>query len=188
MKKKFILYFLLINLFLAFILIVHSQSRIDVEPNVRLTNDNVDLIDIAEFDIQKRGLLPDSLNTIRLNQTSFLQKFGLPLEKKIMYSEIDETNMDHLVYNGLDVWFINNNFESLSLNSKNYCLIFLNGIEIKVGDDVSSIINLFPKSWLNKRDDLIFVGLKDKVRISDMNLIFELDLTTNLISGIHFEY
>lgn len=188
MKKKLILYFLLINSFLAFILVVNSQSRIDVEPNLQLANDNVDLIDISEFDIQKRGLLPTSLNTIRLNQTVFLQKFGLPLEKKIIYSEIDETNMDHLLYNGLDVWFMNNNLESLSLNSENYCLIFLNGNELKVGDDVSLIISLFPKSWLNKREDLIFVGLKDKIRISDMNLIFEFDLTTNLISGIHFEY
>lgn len=188
MKKNLLICFLLINSLIVFKLIVNSQSRSDFEPNIQLTNNGIDFVDLNEFDINILGSQMVSTNTLKLNRTDLLQKFGLPLEQLIMYSEIDETNMDHLVYNGLEVWFINDKLESLSVNSANYCLTFLNGNIFKVGDDVSSIINIYPKSWLNKRDGQVFVGLKDHIGSVDMNLLFEYDTNTNLISGIHFEF
>lgn len=96
--------------------------------------------------------------------------------------------MDCYIYKGMKVWFLNQNLESIELTSSKYYLIFFNKKSIKVGDNIETIIRTYPKSWRSKRDNQVFVGLKNKQVDIDINLLFEFDLTTRKITGIYFQY
>lgn len=159
-----------------------KESKYDFE------NDDINIIDINSFDINKLSTLPSLKNTLLLNQNEFLKKFGKPQKKLVEYSEMDDANMDCHVYQGMKVWFLNQNLESIELTSSSYHLIFFNKKSIKVGDNIETIVRTYPKSWRSKRDNQVFVGLKNKQVDIDINLLFEFDLTTRKITGISFQY
>lgn len=161
---------------------LYKESKYDFE------NGGINIIDINSFDINISGTLPFLKNTLLLNQKEFLKKFGKPPKKLVEYSEMDDANMDCYVYQGMKAWFMNKSLESLELTSSNYCLIFFNNKTIKVGDNVDAIVKTYPKSWQSKRDNQVFVGLKNKQVDIDINLLFEFDLTTRKITEISFQY
>jgi hypothetical protein len=101
---------------------------------------------------------------------------------------MDDANMDCYVYQGMKAWFMNKSLESLELTSSSYHLIFFNKKSIKVGDNIETIVRTYPKSWKSKRDNQVFVGLKNNQITIDINLIFEYDSTTRKITEIHFGY
>lgn len=151
-------------------------------------NGDINIIDINSFDISRSGTLPSLKNTLLLNQNEFVKKIGKPQKKLVEYSELDDANMDCYVYKGMKVWFLNQNLESIELTSSSYYLIFFNKKSIKVGDNIETIGRTYPKSWRNKRDNQVLVGLKNKQVAIDINLLFEFDLTTRKITRIHFGY
>jgi hypothetical protein len=151
-------------------------------------NDDINIIDITSFDISKTGALPSLKNTLLLNQNEFVKKFGKPQKKLVEYSELDDANMDCYIYKGMKVWFLNQSLESLELTSSNFCLNFLNKKKIMVGENIETIVRTYPKSWQKKRDNQVFVGLKNNQLIIDINLLFEYDSTTRKITGIYFQY
>ena len=151
-------------------------------------NNDIKIIDINSIDISKTGAFPSFKNTLLLNQKEFLKKFGKPPKKLVEYSEMDDANMDCYVYQGMKAWFMNKSLESLELTSSSYHLIFFNKKSIKVGDNIETIVRTYPKSWKSKRDNQVFVGLKNNQITIDINLIFEYDSTTRKIAEIHFGY
>ncbi|HPH37489.1 MAG TPA: hypothetical protein PL108_07500 [Sediminibacterium sp.] len=159
-----------------------KESKYDFE------NNDINIIDINSFDISKTGAFPSFKNTLLLNQKEFLKKFGKPPKKLVEYSEMDDANMDCYVYQGMKAWFMNKSLESLELTSSSYHLIFFNKKSIKVGDNIETIVRTYPKSWKSKRDNQVFVGLKNNQITIDINLIFEYDSTTRKITEIHFGY
>ncbi|PJE46088.1 MAG: hypothetical protein CUR34_11450 [Sediminibacterium sp.] len=159
-----------------------KESKYDFE------NDDINIIDINSFDISKTGTFPSFKNTLLLNQNEFVKKFGKPQKKLVEYSELDDANMDCYVYQGMKAWFMNKSLESIALTSSNYCLNFFNNKTIKVGDNIDAIVKAYPKSWQSKRDNQVFVGLKNNQITIDINLIFEYDSTTRKITEIHFGY
>ncbi|WP_439505308.1 hypothetical protein [Sediminibacterium sp.] len=161
---------------------LYKESKYDFE------NDDINIIDINSFDINISGTLPFLKNTLLLNQKEFLKKFGKPPKKLVEYSEMDDANMDCYVYQGMKAWFMNKSLESLELTSSSYHLIFFNKKSIKVGDNIETIVRTYPKSWKSKRDNQVFVGLKNNQITIDINLIFEYDSTTRKITEIHFGY
>lgn len=159
-----------------------KESKYDFE------NNDINIIDINSFDISKTGAFPSFKNTLLLNQNEFVKKFGKPQKKLVEYSELDDANMDCYVYQGMKAWFMNKSLESIELTSSNYCLNFFNNKTIKVGDNIDAIVKTYPKSWQSKRDNQVFVGLKNNQITIDINLIFEYDSTTRKITEIHFGY
>ena len=159
-----------------------KESKYDFE------NNDINIIDIYSFDISKTGAFPSFKNTLLLNQNEFVKKFGKPQNKLVEYSELDNANMDCYVYQGMKAWFMNKSLESIELTSSNYCLNFFNNKTIKVGDNIDAIVKTYPKSWQSKRDNQVFVGLKNNQITIDINLIFEYDSTTRKITEIHFGY
>ena len=159
-----------------------KESKYDFE------NNDINIIDIYSFDISKTGAFPSFKNTLLLNQNEFVKKFGKPQKKLVEYSELDDANMDCYVYQGMKAWFMNKSLESIALTSSNYCLNFFNNKTIKVGDNIDAIVKAYPKSWQSKRDNQVFVGLKNNQITIDINLIFEYDSTTRKITETHFGY
>lgn len=158
------------------------------ESKYDFVNGGINIIDINSFDINLLNRLPSLKNTLLLNHNEFVKKFGKPQKKLVEYSEMDDANMDCYVYKGMKVWFMNKSLESIELTSSNYCLNFFNKKTIKVGDNIETIVKSYPKSWQSKRDNQVFVGLKNKQVDIDINLLFEIDLTTRKITGISFQY
>lgn len=154
----------------------------------QFSNMEVNLININSFDISKTGAFPSFKNTLLLNQNEFVKKFGKPQNKLVEYSELDNANMDCYVYQGMKAWFMNKSLEAIALTSSNYCLNFFNNKTIKVGDNIDAIVKTYPKSWQSKRDNQVFIGLKNNQITIDINLIFEYDSTTRKITEIHFGY
>jgi hypothetical protein len=169
-------------------LIASDQIFYYKERKYDFENDDINIIDINSFDISISGTLPSLKNTLQLSQNEFVIKFGKPQKKLVEYSELDDANMDCYIYKGMKVWFLNQNLESIELTSSKYYLIFFNKKSIKVGDNIETIIRTYPKSWRSKRDNQVFVGLKNKQVDIDINLLFEFDLTTRKITGIYFQY
>ncbi len=160
----------------------YKESKYDFE------NDDINIIDINSFDINLLNTLPSLKNTLLLNQNEFVKKFGKPQKKLVEYSELDDANMDCYVYKGMKVWFLNQNLESIELTTSIYYLIFFNKKSIKVGDNIETLVRTYPKSWQSKRDNQVFVGLKNNQVNIDINLLFEFDLTTRKITEISFQY
>jgi hypothetical protein len=158
------------------------------ESKYEFENDDFNIIDINSFDITLLNTLPSLKNTLLLNQNEFVKKFGKPQKKLVEYSELDDANMDCYIYQGMKAWFMYKSLESIKLSSSNYCLNFFNKKAIKVGDNIEAIVKTYPKSWQSKRDNQVFVGLKNKQVDIDINLLFEFDLTTRKITGISFQY
>jgi hypothetical protein len=176
----------------AFFLIASSTISRRLVPVSEVSNQfsnmEVDLINITSFDISKTGALPSLKNTLLLNQNEFVKKFGKPQKKLVEYSELDDANMDCYIYKGMKVWFLNQSLESLELTSSNFCLNFLNKKKIIVSENIETIVRTYPKSWQKKRDNQVFIGLKNNQITIDINLIFEYDSTTRKITEIHFGY
>lgn len=145
----------------------------------------IDTLYFNQFDLGLTGVSPSPVNTALLGESDFIQKFGNPLNTSSDYSEEQEANMTHHVYDGAEVWFLNDAVEAFSITSADYCFQLTNGTTIKVGDDINTVINLFPGSWDTKPfPDQIFVSLWHQNGPVDMTLLFQYDLNTNLITSI----
>jgi hypothetical protein len=144
-----------------------------------------EVLSIHQFDLSITGRAPSSINSILLGEKKFLKKFGTPSRVSIDSSERDEANMTHYTYNGAEVWYMNNVLQAMSISSPKYCFQLLKGSSIKVGDNISAVIRMFPGSWAAKQfADQVFVTLGNKTGPVDMSLLFQYNLTTNLITGI----
>jgi hypothetical protein len=174
MKRKIILGVMIAFAIASITLFAKSQKGI-----------SPDFLDIRQFDLTITGRAPSPKNTLLLDESSFLKKFGRPSKISIDSSEMEEAKMTHYTYNGAEVWYMNNVLQAMSISSPKYCFQLLKGSSIKVGDNISAVIRMFPGSWAAKQfADQVFVTLGNKTGPVDMSLLFQYNLTTNLITGI----
>lgn len=149
----------------------------------------MDEINIDQFDLVVTGASPSLINTISLGEQEFLQKFGPPISSGPYYSEMEERDMNHYVYDGAEAYFLDDNLEAFRITSPNYCFQLLNGTKIKVGDDISSVSGLFPGSWSSRLEPhKVFIALRNQGVVFDMSLLFEFNTNTNLITNISVNY
>lgn len=145
----------------------------------------INSLKINQFDLISRKAKASSTNTILLDATSFLQKFGIPVKTTTEYSEVDDTIITHYSYNGADVWYMNNRLEAMNITSPNYVFQLLKGRTIKVGDNISVVANLFHGSYTNRQfTNQVFIQLEDQIGPVDMLLIFQFDLHTYQVTEI----
>ena len=150
-------------------------------------NDQYNSLMISQFDIVITGTKASSKDTILLGEPAFLKKLGTPVKKLIEYAETEDTIMTHHIYQGADTWFLRKRLESITLTSAKYSVKFLNGSSLKVGDHISTVKKMFPLSWANRQGKQVFVFLQSGKIIVDVNLIFEFDDQTKLITEISCE-
>jgi hypothetical protein len=147
-------------------------------------------LSIEEFDICLTNTPPSTKNPFLTMLPAFIQKFGGPRKRSIEYSEPDEENLTHLIYNGAEVWFSQSGMlQSLTITSPEYSFKIIKGPSIKVGDNISSVKKLFPIAWARRTEaGKVFIELKamenNQVTFPDINLLFEYDNNSNLITSI----
>lgn len=177
MKNK-VIFYLFFAILLTISFIVKSQS-ISSQDNL-----NLDYIWLNQFDIKPRSSQNLS-NSILMNESDFLLKFGLIQNANPDYSEELDSNMNHYFSNGFDVWFLDNILQAMEVTSNSYIFQMTNGTIISVGDNINTVATQFPVSWVNKDDSgKIFVCLKNNNIDIDMNLTFQYNINTNLITKI----
>jgi hypothetical protein len=148
----------------------------------------IDIININDFDMCLTTSSYSSLSTILLGESDFLSRFGTPISNSNEYSDEDEAYMKHIVYNGAEIWYMNNHLETLIFTNSNYKFITSNGDSIQVGDNISVVSSMFPNSWNDKiTPNQVFVQLQNSTNIVDMTLLFEFDPNTNLITSISLQ-
>lgn len=81
-------------------------------------------------------------------------------------------------YNGLTVYVINNFVDSFILTDSVFSLSSNN---IKIGNNISSIKNIFPNSYSYRKSDYLKLDIKD----SDMFLTIEFNQISKIITKIN---
>jgi len=180
--KKNTFYYLVIIFFLnSCSFIAKSQKKIDP---VR------DTINIAEFDLCQKNMSYSSVNTIEFNESNFLLKFINPLSISKDYWELLDDTTNLYVYNGAEANFYKDKLEGLEFTNSNYKFILTNGTSIQVGDNISVVRKLFPKSWnwmkSQTSDHFVVIDLIGPKGPLDASLIFDFDPKTKIINKIIF--
>ncbi len=179
MNKTIFFYSIITSLFITLSFTSKCQLK-DTFPKT-------DTLNLVHFDLCPNDNNYSTSNTALLNRSSFLLKFGKPLEKSIRYSKIKKANLIHFVYKGAEAWFKNDNLESLIFTNSNYKFVLSNGNTIKVGDPISSVSKLFPNSWTERQSYLknqVYVNLLNSSGPIDAGLVFEFNSSTDLIKSI----
>jgi len=179
MKK--IIGFIIIYLLSSCSFISKTQRNIDIER---------DTINIAEFDLCQKDMSYSSVNTIEFNESNFLLKFINPLSISKDYWEVLDDTTNLYVYNGAEANFYKDKLEGLEFTNSNYKFILTNGTSIQVGDNISVVRKLFPKSWNWMKSQIsnhfVVIDLIGPKRQLDASLIFDFDPKTKIINKIIF--
>lgn len=82
-------------------------------------------------------------------------------------------------YEGVEVYFNDKNFESISIHSNKYT-VSLNGKSFKVGEPINKLRKAFPKSIKAAKFHLdgfqqVFIGIMHKEILTDAFVVFEAD-------------
>jgi len=179
MKRNLILGIIIAILPLSFL--AKSQDSLSSDPSTSIP----DLLYINHFDLTFNGSGVSDSNTILLKESDFIQKFGSPIATSTDYSEELETNFTHHIYNGAEVWYMNNILQAFIIKSPYYSCQLYNGANVRVGDNISVVANLFPGSWATRQfSNQVFVTLVNQSGPVDMSLLFEFDPSSGLITSI----
>jgi hypothetical protein len=128
--------------------------------------------------IEMSKLTVNGVNILGKDKSLLISNFGQPSEIISSYSEMDEEHMSEYRYLGLIVYVINNFVDSFVVTNSVYLLSTNN---IKIGNNISSIKNIFPNSYRSRNRDYLKLDIKD----SDMFLTIEFNTTSNNISKIN---
>lgn len=170
------------------VIVFYSITTLSFQTTTQLPIGNPDTIRFIDFDMCASGVSYSPLNTALLNQSGFLSKFGTPIISSSEYSNEDDTYMNHIVYNGAEAWYMNDNLQALIFTNSNYKIVMSNGLTIKVGDAISIISALFPNSWADMDSpNQVFVQLMNSSGPVDMTVLFEFDQSTGLITSISLQ-
>lgn len=181
MKLTFHYYVFIICTLSSCSYISKTQRNIDIER---------DTINIAEFNLCQKDMDYSSVNTIEYNESNFLLKFVKPLSISKDYWEVLDDTTNLYIFNGANANFYKDKLESLELTNTNYKFILANGISIQVGDNISVVRKLFPKSWkwmkFQTLDNFVFIELLGPKGPIDAFLSFEFDTKTRMIKSIQY--
>jgi hypothetical protein len=128
--------------------------------------------------IEMSKLTVNGINILGKDKSILISNFGQPSEIVNDYSEMDEKDMYEYKYIGLNVYIINNFVESFVITKNTYLLTTNN---IKIGNNISSIENIFPNSYKIRNRDYLKLDIED----SDMFLTIEFNPSLNNISKIN---
>jgi hypothetical protein len=178
-------------IFFYYVYIIYTLSSCSfISKTQRNINIERDTINIAEFDLCQKDMSYSSINTIEFNESNFLLKFINPLSISKVYWEVLDDTTNLYVYNGAEVNFYKDKLEGLEFTNSNYKFILTNGTSIQVGDTISVIRKLFPKSWnwmkYEKYHIFLVVDLIGPKGPLDASLIFNFDPKTKIINKIIF--
>ncbi|WP_339699741.1 hypothetical protein [uncultured Roseivirga sp.] len=109
--------------------------------NVALTQETILL---KEFKINGHISRGDSKSQV-------LSKLGVPTKETNDFNEMDETNVLILHYGDSKLYFENNMLSSFEIEDTSLHVSYL-GNQIKVGQGISSVSNIFPQSY-SKRNE-----------------------------------
>lgn len=92
------------------------------------------------------------------NPITVKSHIGNPVSIQSEYYEMDEVNATAYYYNGLKIDFVNNRISYFKITNNTYSL-FIDGLEIKVGDPISVINNRFSKSYKERGSEATSIGI-----------------------------
>jgi hypothetical protein len=137
------------------------------------------------FDLTLSSVPPSNKNILSLNEASFRKRFGKPKHAANEFSEVDDKNIKHLRYDGMDVWFLDNQLNAIDINSSKYAFKLMSGPVIRVGDQIGIVRRLLQRVGEDRpAEGKFFVGLSTRDYAFDMNLLFEYDRESGVIRGI----
>lgn len=128
--------------------------------------------------IEMTKLSINGVNILGKDKSLLISNFGQPSEIISSYSEMDENQMYEYKYNGLTVYVINNFVDSFILTNS---IFSLSPNNIKIGNNISSIENIFPYSYSNRKRDYLKLDIKN----SDMFLTIEFNHISKIITKIN---
>jgi hypothetical protein len=130
-----------------------------------------DTIEISKLSV-------NGVNILGKDKSLLTSNFGQPSEIISSYSEMDEDQMYEYKYFGLTVYVINNFVDSFVVTNSEFLLSPNN---IKIGNNISSIENIFPISYSHRKRDYLKLDIKD----SDMFLTIEFNEISKIITKIN---
>ncbi|MDG1041062.1 MAG: hypothetical protein P8H13_02880 [Polaribacter sp.] len=94
------------------------------------------------------------------NPNTIKNSIGNPISITLRFSELQDTNVTVYNYNGLKIDFINNIIYDFEITNNTYSL-FIDGLEIKVGNHINTLENKFPKSYNQRTQEGISIIVND---------------------------
>ena len=169
----------MINKIIGFIIIYLLSGCSFISKTQKNIDPERDTINLVEFDLCPKDMSFSSVNTIEFNESSFLLKFINPLSISKDYGEVLDDSTNLYIYNGAEANFYKDNIESIEFTNSNYKFILTNGTSIQVGDNISVVRKLFPKSWnwmkSQTSDHFVVIDLIGPKGPFDASLIFDFD-------------
>lgn len=97
---------------------------------------------------------------------------------------MDEITVDKLNYSGLSLFFAHNKLESFKVTDNTHS-IKLDGLAIRIGENISSIENKFRSSFALRKDGNAIINLNE----GDFRFILiEYNMYSGIITGIELRY
>jgi hypothetical protein len=112
----------------------------------------------AQNTINSDELTINNVLVMGQNKSILISSFGQPFEIEKDFSEIDDVDMYIYKYNGIAFYVINDLIDSYEITSDNYNFTKHN---IKIGNNVSSLQNVFSLSYNKKSNEHISLWVKE---------------------------
>lgn len=174
---------------LTSVLLVAMHVNTIASPNAVSVDTIPNTLRTDRFDLTLSSVPPSTKNTLSLTEASFRKKFGKPQHAAIEYSEVDDKNIKHLRYDGMEVWFLEDHLDAIDITSAKYAFKLLSGGVVRVGDKIGIVRRLLLRVGEDTPSEgKMFVGLSTRDYAFDMNLLFEYDESSGVIRGISAQY
>jgi hypothetical protein len=179
--KKYLFLATLLYAFSSSPFVAKSQKTESLHTS-HIINNTIHIIDFDMCPVNK-GFA--STNTLLLKESAFLSKFGKPKRSTNEYSQMDDAMMKHIIFTGAEAWYLHGQLETLIFTNPNYKFVLSNGKSIKVGDPISMVKAMFPKSWAAMNtSNQVFVQIENSNGPVDCTILFEFDPEKGIITSI----
>lgn len=135
-----------------------------------------------------------NFNKIKINDLVSLEQsseqvfsnLGIPKERKPYFNEIEDITMEQVTIRGSNFYFLDNKLDSFEITSS---FFFVYNPSIRIGNSINSLKDIFPKSFLFKREvnSKGFMDIQlysDDIGLMDLYLLITFDVNTKLITEI----
>ena len=119
----------------------------------------------------------NNLFNYETNPNTVKNNFGNPNSITTRFSELQDTNVTVYNYNGLKIDFVNNIIYDFEITKNTYSL-FIDNLEIKVGNHITTLKNKFPKSYNQRTQE------STSIIVSDWDSWILINTTNNIITKI----
>ena len=112
----------------------------------------------AQNTINSNELTINGLVIIGENKSMLISNFGTPLEIEKGYNEMDEVDMYIYKYDGAVFYVIKNLIDDFEITKNKHRLT---KHDIKIGDNIEKLKDIFPFSYNKKRKNHIWLDIED---------------------------